>query len=148
MTEPLAAVPEEAPPTFEFLGETFEANTDIAESALMDFALDATSGEEMDVLEGLASMLRMAVEATAPKDRKRFRATFRAKRGTAEDLVPVVTRVFGVEADRPTGASSDSSDGRDATPPKSGSSSTAAVERLFPGRPDKQAAVLQGLKSA
>lgn len=154
MTEPLSVVPDaepetvEAAGTFEFFGETFTRVAEVSQAALMDFALDATSSDDLDLMESLATMYRMAIEVCAPEERRRFRSLFRAKNGTPEDLIPVVALAFGVETDRPTGASSDSSDGRDVTPAKSGSSSTEAVAALFPGRPDKQAAVMQAVKSA
>lgn len=131
------------PKTVEFFGESFDLNDSVSEFALMEFSLAADEGQDGDTRQGLASILRLVRECVAPGEWVRFRDTARKNRAGAEDLVPILTATFQQETGRPTGGSSDSSDGPNATPQKSGSSSGDKVAEMFPGRPDKQLGILR-----
>lgn len=121
----------------EFFGAKFGLNPDVSEFALMEFAEAASDGQDGDMMEGLASTLRFVRECVAPKDRARFNALARKKKAGMKDLMPFLQAAFGVSADRPTGRSSDLSDGPEDTPLRSVSNSAVKVSR-FAGRPDLQ----------
>lgn len=148
--------------TVEFFGETFTLSPDVSEFALMEFAEAAADGVDGDTMQGMASMLRLILDCLAepepvvetaedgtetvvpqPSERARFRAVARKNRAAAKDLMPVIQAAFEGKAERPTGRSSDSSDGPGSTGPKSGSNSAVkGLERLA-GRPDLQIAVVR-----
>lgn len=133
----------------EFFGETFAVNDDVNPFALLEFAEAAADGQDGETLEGLASVLRLAVECIAEPEgesqRARFRAVARKNRADVSALVPVIREAIMAKAERPTGRQSDSSDGPPATAPKSESNISDKVAVLFPGRPDMQLALIRSL---
>lgn len=131
-----------------FLGESFKRNEDLSEFTVMEFAEALAGGVEDGTIQALAVNMAMFKESIHPDDRDRAVRLARSKRATTADLYTVIAEVIFKKADRPTGQSSDSSDGLPAIEPKSEQNSDDKVTEAFPGRPDKQAAILRALRSA
>lgn len=143
----------EAAQTAVFKGQTFTLNDDISEWAILEFAEAVDSGMDGAEMQGLAALLRFVVELIHPADRDRFRSLARKQRATAEDLFEFLTGKVEVDAERPTGRSSDSSDGPESIPPKhalnsAGKGSRTSGLHLLAGRPDLQLMVEAARKSA
>lgn len=107
----------------EFFGETFTVrDPDQYEVAMLDFA-DAATNVDSETLEGLASVKRFLRAAIAEDEWSRFWNLARKNRAKVkDDLMPLVVTIFQGNTGRPTGRSSDSSDG-----PEIMSESSAAV---------------------
>lgn len=132
---------EAKPATVEFKGQTFTLNDELSEWALLEFAEAADSGADGNELAGAAALLRFVVELIHPDDRARFRAVARRERAKAEDLVALLMGRVEEQAERPTGRSSDSSDGPESTELKSDANSgdkPSPASGLLNGRPDLQ----------
>lgn len=111
----------------QFCGEQFRLNDDISEFAMLEFAMAAGDGQDGDTLQGLASLLRFVLELIHPDERDHFRALARKNRVKADDLIKVLTGEVEEAAERPTGRSSDSSDGPTVIVPKLESNSEGKV---------------------
>ena len=124
-----------------FGGESFAAAESIGLMALMRFAHVARSGTDANDMAGLAAMYELLEQCIEPSDWERFQQTAMRTRATGDDLMRVVKDVIQAASARPTGRSSDSSDGPTATEPNSESSEAPylrVVRRLeAEGRPDK-----------
>lgn len=121
MSEPTEAATEQAAgQTAEFKGETFRLNPDVSEWAVLEFAAAADGGQDASEFRGLASLYAFVMELVHPDDRERFRALCKRERVGAEALFEFM---FGAKledlAERPTGRSSDSSDGPNSIEPTS-----------------------------
>jgi hypothetical protein len=120
--------------------------------AMLEFADAATGGADAATLEGLSAIMAMLKAAIHPDDWTRFRTAARKNKARVDrDLMPVVVSAFSQEVtDRPTGRSSDSSDGPKVTPDTSAAVSSSmdephlrVIKRLEDeGRPDKAEMVL------
>ena len=122
-----------------FGGESFAAAESIGLMALMRFAHVARSGTDANDMAGLAAMYELLEQCIEPSDWERFQQTAMRTRATGDDLMRVVKDVIQAASARPTGRSSDSSDGPTATAPSSESSDAPlrVVRRLeSEGRPD------------
>lgn len=139
----------------EFFGETFGVrDSDEYEVAMLDFA-DAATNIDSETLEGLASVKRFLRAAIVEDEWSRFWNLARKNRAKVKDhLMPVVVAIFQGNTGRPTGRSSDSSDGPEVIAESStGASSSVAsgaeeylqvVARLeAEGRPDQAYMVLK-----
>lgn len=127
--------------TVEFFGEKFTTNSDVNPFAVMEFAEAASDGVDAETFRGLGSLLRLATEIIAEPDRERFRAVARHNRASSVDLMRLLGFPVEVEADRPTGRSSDSSDGPSSIEPKSGSSAADRAALRLASRPDLREAI-------
>lgn len=128
--------------TFGFLGEQFHVAEKVAALPLMRFAKIAKAGVDADDLDGLAAMYDLLEQCLHPDDWGRFQAHADKTRADGDELLKVVQDVFAVLAERPTGRSSDSSDGpRIIEPNSTGVSSSPGTDRVIrrlndQGRPD------------
>lgn len=134
--------------TVDFFGESFELNPEVSEFALLEFSLAAEEGQDGDTKQGMASLLLLVKDCVVASEWGRFRALARSRRAKVSDLMPVITATFEQVAERPTGESTDSSDGLSETPASSESSAAVKASAIFPGRPDKAAAALRSVQSA
>lgn len=144
--------------TVDFLGETFAVSDEMNPWVLSEFAVAVDEGLETSSFKGLAALARFITECIAVEDvrgperdvdgekvpgdvlaqgRERFVRLARSGKPSEDDLMGVVYQMFGMETGRPTGRSSDSSDGPPVTLQKSVSSADVSAE-LYPGRPDLQ----------
>lgn len=137
------------PQTAVFKGETFNLAESPSEFAILEFAEAASAGEDSGTLQGMASLLRLAVEIIAEPERDRFRQLCRRERATTDELVELLLGKLGGDAERPTVQPSDSTDGQGSTEPKSEPNSDAndsptdgPVKLDLTGRPDLALAVL------
>lgn len=129
-------------PTIQFYGEEFQVESEVSQFALMEFAEAAADGQDGDTMQGMASMLRLIQSAVAPDEWVRFRASARKNRADAASLTEVIKGAFG-STERPTGRSSDSSDGPLVTAPRSELSSEDRALEASGLRPDQKLAVLR-----
>jgi hypothetical protein len=127
--------------TVQFFGQEFTLRDDVSEWALMTFARAARNGQDGETMEGMAAMLDLLEDCVVPEDWKRFSSVAKANRARSKDISAVIQAAFAQETGRPTGRSSDSSDGPTTIEPKSQSSSDGNVSQLLRGRPDLIAAV-------
>ncbi len=134
--------------TVEFYGETFTLTSEVSEWALMEFAEAAASGEDGGTMEGMASMLRLVQACVVDTDWARFRALARVKRADTDALLPVIQAAFAQAAERPTGRSSDSSDGPATTAQSSALRPADPATALFAGRPDRELAIAKTRQTA
>jgi hypothetical protein len=141
MTEPVELA------TVDFFGETFTLNPDVSEFALLEFAEAASSGQDGDTMEGLASMLRLTKECIEPSEVQRFSAVARKNRAKAADLLVVIQAAFGDATERPTGRPADSSDGPVSIEPKSEPKRVVSISQ-FAGRPDIQLGLQREMEAA
>jgi hypothetical protein len=140
---------------FQFFGDTFHLRpSNECQVAMLDFAELATGDVDENSIKGLAVVKGFLRDVVADEDWAAFWKSARANHATVRDhLMPIVVQVFVGEAVRPTGRSSDSSDGPTVTLVNSEPASSSpdiepiverqpvklrAVERLEgEGRPDK-----------
>lgn len=129
--------------TIEFLGAEFHVADKVSSLAFMRFAKVAKAGTDAEDMDGLAAMYDLLQQCIATEDWHRFEAHADTQRADSEQLLEVIQKVFAVLADRPTGRSSDASDGPRIIEPSStvDSSSPAPAERAISrlneqGRPD------------
>lgn len=124
--------------TVELLGERFEVAESVGAFPLMRFAKAATArGGTMARFAALYDLLEQCI---APTDWDRFQKHGAAVRADEDQLLGVVRSVFEVIGGRPTGRSTDSSDGPQIIEPSSTPGSSSA-ERVIArhneaGRPD------------
>lgn len=128
-----------------FMGDSFNVQDEISAIAMGDFAVAAasTEGEDKNSLPAMAAMMGLLEDCVMPEEWQRFRKVAKAKRAGFDDLMKFVGEIMVASAERPTGQPSDSTDGLPTTELKSVSSSADKVTQAFPGRPDKQLAVLR-----
>lgn len=132
--------------TFEFFERTIRTNTELTEMDLADFMEQAADVDLTDPKSAMAAMgtvkafLRAAVH---PDDFDEFWREAKAHRQTLEDLMRVAVKVVEGMTGRPTMRPADSSDGPSETPGNSQDDLHSLVERVHPGRPDLQLAVLR-----
>jgi hypothetical protein len=142
MSEPAQTPAEQAgAQTAQFKGETYRINQDVSEWAFMEFAEAASEGQDANTLQGMASLLRFVLELVHPDERDAFRAHARKSRASTDDLLEFLLGKPAADAERPTGRSSDSSDGPTSTAPKpaansDGSGSAVTGLALLRTRPD------------
>lgn len=127
--------------TVEFCGVQFRIAEKVAALPLMRFAKVAKAGVDATELDGMAAMYDLLEQVIHPDDWAKFERHADQQRADGEQLLEVVQGVFVLLADRPTGRSSDSSDGPRTIEPSStgGSSSPGSnvITRLNgQGRPD------------
>lgn len=150
MTEPDTGPAEATAPageTAEFRGDTFKLNADVSEWAVLEFAAAADAGEDAGTFQGLASMYNFVIELVHPDDRDRFRSLCRRERVGSNDLFEFMFgKKLEAAGERPTGRSSDSSDGPTVTDLNSAANSDDKGSRtgglrLLEGRPDLRVAL-------
>ena len=127
--------------TVEFHGAEFHVAEKVGLMPLMRFAKVAKSGVDSNELDGLAAMFDLLEQVIHPDDWSRFEQHAADLRADGDELMGLVSKVMSVIGERPTGRSSDSSDGPQTIEPRStgGSSSPAGrvIDRLnAEGRPD------------
>lgn len=127
--------------TVEFCGVQFRIAEKVAALPLMRFAKVAKAGVDASELEGLAAMYDLLEQVIHPDDWAKFEKHADQQRADGEQLLEVVQAVFVLLADRPTGRSSDSSDGPRIIEPSSTADSSSpgsnVISRLNgQGRPD------------
>ena len=128
--------------SIEFFGEQFELNTEVSEFALMEFAEAAADGLDADAMAGMAAMMRLIKECVVSSDVSRFLKSARKNRASSEDLLPIRKATFDPVTERPTGLSSDSSDGQHNTVPSFVANAGDRDWGPLNGRPDLQLAYL------
>ncbi len=135
MTAPIGSI--------EWLGESFQV-VKPGSLPLMRFAKIAKAGVDGDTLDGLAAMYGMLEQCIHEDDFPRFEAHADDRRADGDELMEAVKDTFRVLSDRPTGRSSDSSDGPRTIEPNSTAVSSlpdTGPERVISrlneqGRPD------------
>lgn len=122
----------------DFLGEQFKVADKVGALPLMRFAKVARAGVDASELEGLAAMYDLLGQVIHPDDWSRFEDHADRVHADGDQLLGLVQEVFALMAARPTGRSSDSSDGPQTIEPSStGDSSSPVISRLNDqGRPD------------
>lgn len=126
-------------PEVAFAGETFATADKIGLMPLMRFAKVAKAGADAQDMDGLAALYDLLKQCIAPADWQRFEDAADRTQAEGDELMAVIGGVFEALSARPTRLPSDSSAGREPTPPKSGDGSyLRVVERLEQeGRPDR-----------
>jgi hypothetical protein len=146
---------------FDFFGEKFRLRpTADCQVAMLDFAELASGDVDETSLQGLAAVKRFLRDVVVAEDFDTFWKSARANHAKVGDhLMPIIVQVFRGETARPTGRSSDSSDGPTSTPESSAPDSfrtdsppepvkLRAVQRLEDeGRPDKALIVQMAVDS-
>lgn len=129
--------------TAEFNGKDFLIAERVGTMPLMRFAKFAQSGIEADSMEGLAATYEMIEQCLDPEDWSAFERHATTTRADEEELMEFVAKVMTIVSEgRPTGRSSDSSDGPQtielSSEVDSSSSGAEAVIHRFneKGRPD------------
>lgn len=128
--------------TVEFFGEDFHIAERIGAMPFMRFAKVAKAGTDANDLDGLAAIFDLLAECIHPDDWPLFQKHADKEKATGDQLLGFVRAVLGVVAARPTGRSSDSSDGpRIIEPSSTDDSSSPATDRVVQrlndrGRPD------------
>lgn len=127
---------------FEFFGETFHLRPgNEYQPEMMEFANVANGGGDSNMLSGATAVFTFLKAIVHPGDWDAFWASAKKNHATVDDhFMPIVVAAFTQEVERPTGRSSDSSDGPKNTRQKSaGESSSAKVIRREEkkGRPDR-----------
>lgn len=131
----------------EFAGQTFQLEEQLSDFALSEFAAAAQEDLDSASPEGAAAVFNLLEVCIVPKDWARFRKLAR-RHGSTDALMPVIAAVFEAHAGRPTGASADSSDGREPTEPSSAASADDRALELLAGRPDLQLMVMQAREAS
>lgn len=132
-------------PTVTCMGESFETWPSISAMAYVDFARSMKTDENSVSPDSVLALMDLLQDCLLPEEWDRFQQVTRSKRAGFEDLMNVIKAMVEAQADRPTGQPTDSSAGLPTTDQKSESTSANKVVDMFPGRPDKQAAVLRTL---
>ena len=124
--------------TFSYFDEIFSFAEEIDQFAVMEFAEALDNGVEAEGLRGLAVAWRLALGCVAEDDQERFRQVSRRNKAKADDYLVVFRDRLALDAERPTGAPSDSSSGPEPTVETSESQPVAGVTPLpvAPARPD------------
>lgn len=124
--------------TVDFLGEQFKVADKVGALPLMRFAKVARAGVDAGELEGLAAMYDLLGQVIHPDDWSRFEDHADKEHADGDQLLALVQEVFALMAARPTGRSSDSSDGPQTIEPSStDDSSSPVISRMNErGRPD------------
>lgn len=97
--------------TFSYFGEQFVYAEEIDQFAVTEFAEALDNGIEAEGLRGLAVAWRLALGCVDDADQERFRQVSRRNRAKADDYLVVFRDRLALDAERPTGAPSDSSSG-------------------------------------
>lgn len=128
-----------------FLGEQFKVADKVGALAVMRFAKIAKAGVDASELDGMVAMYDLLGQLIHPDDWSRFEDFADTQHADGDQLLELVQEVFALIAARPSGRSSDSSDGPRTIEPSStvvSSSpdtdpSEAVISRLnSAGRPD------------
>jgi hypothetical protein len=124
--------------TVDFFGKDFRVAERVGLMPMMRFAVLAKTGIDANEMEALAAMHDLLKNCIDDDDWPRFEQHASEKRADGDDLMEVVGKVMVALADRPTGRSSDSSDGpRIIEPSSTDDSSSPVIHRLNDkGRPD------------
>lgn len=130
-------------PKLDWLGESFDVQDEISAIAMGDFAVAAAGDDDKGSIATMAAMMGLLKDCVMPEDWQRFREVAVAKRAGFDALMEFVKDLITAQSERPTTQPSDFTDGLPATELKSVSSSADKVSQAFPGRPDKQLAVLR-----
>ena len=128
----------------EFFGESFHVAERVGLMPLMRFATAAQSGIDANEMEALAAMHGLLQQCIHPADLRRFERHASEAHADGDELMEFVAKVMAVVGARPTGRSSDSSDGPRVIEPSSTIVSSspdtgpARVIQMFneQGRPD------------
>lgn len=123
---------------FTYFGEEFSFAEEIDQFAVVEFAESLENGIEAEGLRGMAVAWRLALGCVAEDDQERFRRVSRRNKAKADDYLVVFRDRLATDAERPTGAPSDSSSGPAPIEEKSESQPDAGVTPLptAPVRPD------------
>lgn len=138
----------------EFFGGRFQVAERVGLMPLMRFAKVAKSGVDSDDMAGLAAMYDLLEQCIAPADWQRFQDAADKARADGEELMKVVQTAIELISARPTGRPSDSSDGPQITPQRSGSGRDSSAEESLrvvreleaAGRPDKAQFVVMAMR--
>lgn len=124
--------------TVDFLGEQFRVAERVGALPIMRFAKAAKSGTDSNDMEGLVALYDLLAQVIHPDDWARFEAHADREHADGDQLLVVVQQALAAVAGRPTGRSSDSSDGPQTIEPSStDDSSSPVIHRLNEqGRPD------------
>jgi len=128
----------------DFADEQFEVGSSLGLMPLMKLAKAAQGGTDANEMAGLAALYDVLEECIAPSDWQRFQGVATKSKASGDALQNVVKDAVQAIAARPTGLSSDSSDGLTPIPPSSEDASyLRVVKRLEDqGRPDNALMVL------
>lgn len=117
--------------TVEFLGEQFRVADRVGALPIMRFAKAAKSGADANDMAGLVALYDLLGQVIHPDDWSRFEAHADAEHADGDALLAVVQDALTLVAARPTGRSSDSSDGpRTIEPSSTDDSSSPVIHRL------------------
>lgn len=130
-------------PTVECVGETFEVHGTISAWGLADFAEATAAAGDADMAKSIAAMMTLLKDCIVETEWERFKTVTRAKRASFDDLFQIIKDMSSANAERPTGRSSDSSDGPTATGQRSGLSSEDRALEMSGLRPDQKLAVMR-----
>lgn len=135
--------------TVERWGESFRV-VHPGDRALQRFAALAAGGADTDTMQGLAATDRFISQCLHPDDLQAFDAACDRVRANGDEFLAVIQDIFRTLMGRPTGQSSDSSDGLPTTNENSaGGSSSRVIARLEgQGRPDLALLVSQAPSAA
>lgn len=131
--------------TVDFLGEQFKVADKVGALAVMRFAKIAKAGVDASELDGLVALYDLLGQVVHPDDWARFEEHADSQHADGDALLELVQEVFALIAARPSGRSSDSSDGPRTIEPSStvvsSSPDTAPTEAVISrlngeGRPD------------
>ena len=111
--------------TVEFLGVDFRIADKVAALPIMRFAKVAKAGVDASELDGMAALYDLLEQVIHPDDWQKFERHADQQRADGEQLLGVVQGVFELLAARPTGRSSDSSDGPRTIEPSSTADSSS-----------------------
>lgn len=126
--------------TATLFGETFKLEDEPSQFAMIEFGAVANEGLDDGSTEGLAALYNLVIGCVVPADQSRLKDTFRKNRATTDDMLTIVQRCAQGN-ERPTGLSSDSSDGQSSIEVKSDVRPDGRVSDIYDGRPDLQLAV-------
>lgn len=124
--------------TVDFLGEQFRVAERVGALPIMRFAKAAKAGTDSNDMDGLVALYDLLAQVIHPDDWTRFEAHADREHADGDQLLAVVQAALAAVAGRPTGRSSDSSDGPQIIEPSStDDSSSPVIDRLNQqGRPD------------
>lgn len=124
--------------TITFGGEEFRIADKVGLMPLMRFAHVASGGVDAEDMAGLVAIHDLLEQCFPEDEWSRFQRVATKTRADGAELMGVIKSVFEAIGRRPTGRSSDSSDGPTPTPLRSvdGSSSEVIARLQSKGRPD------------
>ena len=118
--------------TFEFAGAEFRMAVNIGYMPMLRFATVAKTGIDSNELEALFAMSELLRNCVHVDDWERFQSHATDVGASGDELMEVVGRVMALAGDRPTGRSSDSSDGpRTIEPSSTVDSSLQAMDNVI-----------------